>query len=580
MTRSTALASQRIRQRKLNTRTALGIIREEDLDAINDELQANVQNVDTGVERGEINEHHLQAALSSQTAAIGGKVAQIYIPTPDAVQSSIDYEKLYPLTYSSPTGYIRFSSTVEDCAGCPYDMDEEDDAFLKLMNKKRNASAQCSANQFEEVMHCFEETAQTQQPFAAVDSPPVLSYDEIEASMDDYLDENARAFTKLVYEHWKTRRLEMGNKSLTISLKVCEHQIKPAFLTDFVKFEDGLATDDADPYVCFRRREVRQIRKTRGRDAHSAEKLKKLRKELEDAREMVAMIRQREISKREQMAIDRTLFEQRANLRQVKQNLPDQYKDGDEDLLINQKPKKKPVDISQRLPNVQQLQRRPDGRVAEADLLLLSDLHADQERHLTEQINLKISQHQTWNEGWVDFTKAPLTPPLESSTRSTFRTATTEYLPTPPASTSSEHSGDVTTDFQAMNLSKLEAVAVRYASPAYDGSCHSQPSYRRRYGRGGRLFIDRRGMRTHSKSGLPSPVAERYKYDDDDDEDGQPIYYVDPYDINTLNSRARILPSPPTQAQLHLRRAQMEAASQGGNHYNTSVRPPRQPGSD
>ena len=51
------------------------------------------------------------------------------------------------------------------------------------------------------------------------------------------------------------------------------------------------------------------------------------------------MIRQREMTKREQLAIDRQLFEQRHNLRQVKLNLPDQYKEGDEDILINQKVK-------------------------------------------------------------------------------------------------------------------------------------------------------------------------------------------------------------------------------------------------
>ena len=166
-------------------------------------------------------EHHLQAALSaSQAAAIGGKSATFYIPTPDAVQSQIEYEKLYPLKYSQPTSYLRFSSTVEDCVGCPYDMDEEDDAFLKSMNKKRNASTQCSEVQFEEVMNCFEETAQTKQPFAAVDSPPVLSYDEIESSIDDYLDDHARQFAKDIYEHWKARRLEAANKQLITSLKV------------------------------------------------------------------------------------------------------------------------------------------------------------------------------------------------------------------------------------------------------------------------------------------------------------------------------------------------------------------------
>ena len=99
-------------------------------------------------------------------------------------------------------------------------MDEEDDAFLKSMNKKRNASTQCSEIQFEEVMNCFEETAQAKQPFAAVDSPPVLSYDEIESSIDDYLDDHAKHFAKDIYEHWKARRLEAANKQLITGLKV------------------------------------------------------------------------------------------------------------------------------------------------------------------------------------------------------------------------------------------------------------------------------------------------------------------------------------------------------------------------
>ena len=51
------------------------------------------------------------------------------------------------------------------------------------------------------------------------------------------------------------------------------------------------------------------------------------------------MIKQREIWKKEQLAVDRTLFDQRDNLISVKQNLPDQYKEGDEDLLITQKVK-------------------------------------------------------------------------------------------------------------------------------------------------------------------------------------------------------------------------------------------------
>ncbi|KAL9072835.1 MAG: hypothetical protein Q9161_003377 [Pseudevernia consocians] len=565
MTRAGALSQSRMRQRKLNTRASLQIIREDDLHEAEDDLPRVLSGLDSGVEKAEQNEHHLQAALSaSQAAVIGGKVAQIYIPTPDAVQSSLQYDKLYPLTYAQPATYVRFSSTVEDCAGCPYDMDEEDQTFLMSINKKRNPSTQCSEDQFEEIMNCFEETAQVKQPYAAVDSPPVLSYDEIEGSMDDYLDGHARPFTREIYEHWKTRRLEAGNKSLITGLK----------------FETGADTDDADPYVCFRRREVRQIRKTRGRDAHSAEKLKKLRKELEESREIMAMIRQREITKREQLAVERQIFEQRANLRQVKLNLPDQYKEGDEDILVNQKPKKKPLEITQRTPgNQYRLPQRSDGRSADADLVLLSDLLAEQERMLTLDIDSKIAQHQQWNVGYMDMTKAPLTPPLESDAGSTFRTATTEYLPTPPASISSEHSGEVALNFSALNMGKAESVAVRYASPSYDGPCHSQPSFRRRYGRGGRLWIDRRGMRLPPKAGFDSPGADRFKYDDDDDEDEVPVYFVDPFDTQNMQFRAKLFPAQSSQAQMQARRAaQMEAPSHGASHASASARASRQPG--
>ena len=166
-------------------------------------------------------EHHLQAALSaSQAAAVGGKVAQIYIPTPETVQSSIQYDRLYPLSFAQPATYIRFSSTVEDCCGCPYDLNDEDDIFLRSFNKKRNASTQCSEDQFEEVMNFFEETAHAKQPYAGVDNPPALTYEDMESSFDETIDDTARTFAKDIYEHWKRRRLDAGNRSLTTGLKV------------------------------------------------------------------------------------------------------------------------------------------------------------------------------------------------------------------------------------------------------------------------------------------------------------------------------------------------------------------------
>ncbi|KAL9129134.1 MAG: hypothetical protein Q9217_002344, partial [Psora testacea] len=496
-------------------------------------------------------EYHLQAALrSEQAAAAGDKVKKTDIPVRPAVPSDLQYDRYYSLTYQQPATYIRFSSTVEDCTGCPYDLDEEDDAFLNSWNKKKkDASTQCSPDQFEAVMNAFEETAQQKQPYAAVDSPPVLPFEEVELGLDEYVDDDhARTFAKGIYAHWKAKRVKANNKSLTTSLKVSTFNQKATQPLTCIKFETGADTDDADPYVCFRRRELRQTRKTRGRDAHSAEKLKKLRKELEEARELMALILQREITKRQQLAVERQLFEKRTNLRQVKQNLPDPYKQGDDDLLINQK-RKKPLEITQRPPGQQiRLPQRAEGRT-EQELISLSEILSNHEKEIQDQIDLKIAQHRKWNEGYVDMTTAPLTPSLEVGVGSTFRTATTEYLPTPPASISSEQSGDVAVDAAGLNgETKRETVAVRYASPSYDGPTHSQPSFRRRIGRGGRLFIDRRGMRMPAKKEREEHVAERYKYDDDDDEE-MSTYYYDPFDSENMRFRANLFRSSQQQVK-------------------------------
>ncbi|KAL8734935.1 MAG: hypothetical protein Q9166_001287 [cf. Caloplaca sp. 2 TL-2023] len=559
MTRSTVAASARFRQRKLTTKQALQILREDQIDTVDDDAQRNVPKVETGVEKGEEVEHHLQAALSaSQAAAVGGKVAQIYIPTPDTIQSTMQYDSLYSLTFPQPATYIRFSSTVEDCCGCPYDMDNDDDVFLRSLNKK-DTSTLCSEDHFEEVINFYEETAQAKQPYAAVDNSPVLTYEAIRDAFDENFDAPARIFDKEIYEHWKTRRLKVGNRSLTANLKL----------------ETGAETDDSDPYVCFRRREVRQVRKTRGRDAHSAEKLKKLRKELEESRQIMALIRQREITKREQLVVERQLFEQRSSLRQVKRNLPEQYKEGDEDLLINQKPQKKALDLPAQRPAGTQLRmpQRPDGRFAEADLVQLQDVLAENERQIQEAIETRIAQHKQQCAGYLDMTRAPLTPPLEESAGSSFRTAMTEYLPTPPASISSEHSGDVAAASTSPALIKDHTVAVRYASPSYDGSHESQPSFRRRIGRGGRLMIDRRGMRVPERGEVNDIVADRYKFDREEDDDEHPTYHVDPYDIASMRFRARNSSVHQSYQAQNAKRQQIEAsAGQGG--VSEHCRPP------
>lgn len=159
----------------------------------------------------------MQVAIN---ATAKGNVNAAHIPTPETILSNLQYDQLYPPLFSQPATYIRFSSTVEDCCGCPYNMNEEDDVFLKIFNQKRDPSARCSEDDFEATMNFFEETAEAKQPYAAVDSPPVLAFADMGEAMDAAVEQCVKRFAKDIYEHWKTQRVAAGNRPLGASLKV------------------------------------------------------------------------------------------------------------------------------------------------------------------------------------------------------------------------------------------------------------------------------------------------------------------------------------------------------------------------
>jgi len=167
-------------------------------------------------------------------------------------------------------------------------------------------------------------------------------------------------------------------------------------------------------------------------------------------------------------------------------------------------------------------------------------------------------QHMRWNENYVDRTRFPLTPPLEENFSNSFRPAVTEYLPTPPASVSSQQSGEAVTDAESPTKSQ-EIVTVKYATPSLQGPSRGQIAFRRRIGRGGRQMIDRRSMHHAPKEDLDPTVAERFRYDYDDDEDDDIINFpMDPYNIGSMRYRAAIAGTHQHHAQQ--RRAQIEAA--------------------
>lgn len=196
-------------------------------------------------------------------------------------------------------------------------MTSDDDVFLKTYNQKKSG-AKCSEIDFEQIMEAFEDTASEQTPFAAIDNSPVIAFETMQLALKQQVLPKVQLFAKEIYEHWKSRRQAVGNTPLQPSLK----------------FEKNQELDDGDPYVCFRRRDARQTRKTRNRDVQSTEKLKKLRKELEDGRDLIRMAYQREILKRDALKMEKDIFEHRAKLKDSKVKLGIK---GDDEDLINQR---------------------------------------------------------------------------------------------------------------------------------------------------------------------------------------------------------------------------------------------------
>ncbi len=444
-------------------------------------------------------------------------------------------------------------------------MTTEDDVFLKVYNQKRPSGSKCSEDDFEKIMEIFEETVEIHAPYASIDGT-MIPFETMKIAISQQISNKAQVFALDIYEHWRLRKHDSGKYPLQPKLK----------------FEKDQEKDDGDPYVCFRRRDVRQTRKTRGRDAQSIEKLKKLRKELEEARGLIKMALHREETKRDLLSCKRQVFEQRAKVKEAKVRLG--IKADDED-LIDERVWKPPCETNvitnikqpqkRKLPDFTQHQRpvgpqlrlpgRVDGRPLDADLVLLSDVIDQKENQLQMEIEEKAQQHRKWNMGHVDLTREPLSPVHGQGPESGFRPATAQYqyLITPPSSVISE-----SFDHPSPAQEKPEPSTFRYSSPPEEDEPQGQPAYRRRIGRGGRLWIDRKGMPSVAR-GADDTMSDRWKYDQDDD-DEQPVYEMDPYDTKALRFRATI-PLPPhlfPQRSRQDDRAAQLARANGGSPAN------------
>ncbi|WFC99168.1 Enhancer of polycomb-like protein 1 [Malassezia yamatoensis] len=104
---------------------------------------------------------------------------------------------------------------------------------------------------------------------------------------------------RIVYPWWRLRRQARDGKPIVPSLNFDE-------------------SNDSDPYVCFRRREAKVARKTRKTDTQQLEKLVRLRSEMMQAKQMFQMIAQREQLKEQQVKQAHACWTQASLLLNVK----------------------------------------------------------------------------------------------------------------------------------------------------------------------------------------------------------------------------------------------------------------------
>ncbi|SCU81390.1 LANO_0B02916g1_1 [Lachancea nothofagi CBS 11611] len=353
-------ANTRFRHRKISVRQRLQVFKAADLRKLDkDELQQReLVEIETGVDKNEEKEEHLHQILQKNQLAR----KELYIPTPDASRTWPEYTQFYQGKFVEPQSYIRFSATVEDCCGSRYNMDESDEQFLasSALSAETGGPGGLSEDEFELLCSSFETAIHERQPFLSIDPENILSLEEIKPTIlkrdlgdagikhrlaqeiglrspqtfitqfDTASSQNTRPLATLVekfgdrvYAHWKARKVESHGGEISPQLKFERH---------------GGDRDDNDPYVCFRRREVRQARKTRRIDYQNSHKLRLLHQQLQYTKKLALLVAKREKLSLDSLNNDIRIFELRRDIKPVKQSLG--IKGEDDSLLVDARRRK------------------------------------------------------------------------------------------------------------------------------------------------------------------------------------------------------------------------------------------------
>ena len=346
-----------------------------------------------------------QRHQSQRVARTGGnekeKAPVAYIPTPDSNGLVDNYDELYPSNHwKDPSTYLRWSSTVEESItnglnnGFVYYMDECDKEWLDKNNEQArgegtsaqgaissrsghsqrsskakgkepdlSAPVSMSENEFELMMAVFEKVTHDKTEYlhhaleTGMPFPPFTDYQDtfsapLSPSMfadfitPSWLPAPAHLLrlARVVYPHWRERRLEAGGKRIIPTVNVCPPlSISYPSLTHLQLDETDTRNES---YICFRRREIKAVRKTRASHVTFSDKLIRLQNELTTAFEIANEVISRETLKKEAAQLQQEVWNQRIVFSDLKRKFPTLSTKEDEELLVDKErvPKKPKVE--------------------------------------------------------------------------------------------------------------------------------------------------------------------------------------------------------------------------------------------
>ncbi|PWA02124.1 hypothetical protein BB558_001753 [Smittium angustum] len=337
--------TQRFRARKIDLKKPLQIYIASELDDLDKEDINRTVDIETGVEKEEEAEHHLQAAISAVQAVITGrtvntennygsesnqgadssqnKAPSAYIPTPETRKVEDLKIRWYGKRNPISKDRVRSILTVEDVCGPMYCMDEDDESWLNEYNSEIEVEIQ----KIKDNLVDFE--LENGQPIDAdVEiqrlnelKEKLLSEDRFETLMDQLetvtmdmiftKDSDIPSLSQL-FDHALNSALELEEDSSI----VFDYWKKKRGLFNFENIMPRLVTVDppknSNPYVCFRKREVKQIRKTRRADIKAVEQLQKIQLNLVCAAQILESVVNRESTKRDLLLLSKKSTEQRS----------------------------------------------------------------------------------------------------------------------------------------------------------------------------------------------------------------------------------------------------------------------------